>query len=89
MSVEKNMELMQSLDDAWNNQDWETFNQRHTENTAVYWPGQPEPTSGTTIEPKRSSSSRLFRTTTSIIDRTRCSSVRRIGHVRLRGLRAR
>jgi SnoaL-like polyketide cyclase len=46
MNVEKNMELMQTLDDAWNNQDWETFNIRHTEDTAVYWPGQPEPTRG-------------------------------------------
>ena len=31
MSVEQNMELMQTLDDAWNNQDWETFNQRHAD----------------------------------------------------------
>ena len=46
MSVEQNMELMQTLDDAWNNQDWETFNQRHAGETAVYWPGQPEPTRG-------------------------------------------
>jgi hypothetical protein len=44
MSVDKNMELMQTLDDAWNNRDWETFNNRHTEDTAVYWPGQPDPT---------------------------------------------
>ncbi|WP_447987178.1 ester cyclase [Nitrospira sp. Nam74] len=46
MSGEKNMELMQTLDDAWNNQDWETFNKRHTADTAVYWPGQPKPTRG-------------------------------------------
>lgn len=46
MSVEKNMELMQTLDDAWNNQDWDTYDKRHTANTAVYWPGQPEPTTG-------------------------------------------
>jgi predicted ester cyclase len=46
MSVEKNLELMQTLDDAWNNQDWETFKQRHAEETAVYWPGQLEPTRG-------------------------------------------
>jgi ketosteroid isomerase-like protein len=37
---------MKTLDDAWNAQDWETFDQRHAENTAVYWPGQPEPTRG-------------------------------------------
>jgi hypothetical protein len=46
MSVEENMQLMQTLDDAWNSQDWDTFEKRHTENTAVYWPGQPEPTRG-------------------------------------------
>ena len=46
MSVEENMRLMQTLDDAWNSQDWETFSQRHSEDTAVYWPGQPEPTRG-------------------------------------------
>lgn len=46
MSVEKNLELMQTLDDAWNNQDWDTYDKRHTANTAVYWPGQPEPTRG-------------------------------------------
>lgn len=35
---------------AWNagpgSKDWETFRKRHTENVAVYWPGQPEPTRG-------------------------------------------
>lgn len=46
MSVKEYMELMQTLDDAWNNQDWETFKKRHSENVAVYWPGQPEPTRG-------------------------------------------
>jgi hypothetical protein len=25
VSVEKNMGLMQTLDDAWNHQDWDTF----------------------------------------------------------------
>jgi predicted ester cyclase len=37
---------MITLDDAWNSQDWDTFNKRHSEDTAVYWPGQPEPTRG-------------------------------------------
>ena len=46
MSVERNMELMQTLDDAWNNQEWEILNKRHAKETAVYWPGQPEPTRG-------------------------------------------
>jgi predicted ester cyclase len=43
---EKNMQLMQTLDDAWNSQDWDTFEQRHAENCAVFWPGQAEPTRG-------------------------------------------
>ncbi len=37
---------MQTLDDAWNNKDWETFKKRHAENVEVYWPGQHEPTRG-------------------------------------------
>ena len=46
MSAEKNIHLMETLDDAWNSQDWETFSQRHSDDTTVYWPGQPEPTKG-------------------------------------------
>jgi predicted ester cyclase len=46
MSVEENMQLMKTLDDAWNNQDWDTFRKRHTENVIVRWPGQSEPTRG-------------------------------------------
>jgi predicted ester cyclase len=46
----ENMRLMKTLDDAWNagpgSPLWETFRKRHTENVAVYWPGQPEPTRG-------------------------------------------
>ncbi len=45
-SVDEILELMKTLDDAWNTQEWDTFNKRHAENTAVYWPGQPEPTRG-------------------------------------------
>ena len=41
----RNMELMQTLDDAWNTQDLETFAKRHTEHVVVRWPGQP-PTNG-------------------------------------------
>lgn len=41
-----NIELMRTLDDAWNAQDWETFEKRHTADTVVFWPGQPEPTRG-------------------------------------------
>ena len=44
MSIEeKNKELMNTLDDAWNSQDWDTFEERHAENVAVFWPGQPNP----------------------------------------------
>lgn len=46
MSVEENLRLMKTLDDAWNSQDWETFNKRHADNVEVFWPGQPEPTKG-------------------------------------------
>jgi predicted ester cyclase len=42
MSNEKrNMELMQTLDDSWNNQDWDTFDKRHENNVVVRWPAQP------------------------------------------------
>jgi ketosteroid isomerase-like protein len=47
MSIqEKNKELMIALDNAWNTQDWNTFNERHADNVAVFWPGQPDPTRG-------------------------------------------
>ncbi len=42
---QRNMELMQTLDDAWNSQDMETFAKRHKEDVIVRWPGQP-PTQG-------------------------------------------
>jgi hypothetical protein len=41
-----NIELMRTLDDAWNAQDWQTFEKRHTADTVVFWPGQAEPTRG-------------------------------------------
>ena len=41
-----NIELMRTLDNAWNAQDWETFEKRHTADTVVFWLGQPEPTRG-------------------------------------------
>jgi len=47
MSIqEKNKELMITLDNAWNSQDWDTFNERHADNVLVFWPGQPDPTRG-------------------------------------------
>ncbi len=42
---ERNMELMQTLDDAWNAQDLDTFSQRHKDDVVVRWPGKP-PTHG-------------------------------------------
>jgi SnoaL-like polyketide cyclase len=47
MSIqEKNKGLMITLDNAWNSQDWDTFNERHADDVAVFWPGQPDPTRG-------------------------------------------
>jgi ketosteroid isomerase-like protein len=42
---ERNMYLMQTLDDAWNAQDLDTFAQRHKPDVVVHWPGKP-PTHG-------------------------------------------
>lgn len=43
MESEELIELMTTLDDAWNagpgSPLWETFRKRHTDNVAVYWPG--------------------------------------------------
>ncbi len=46
MSLEGNLKLMKTLDDAWNRQDWDTFNKRHAEAVEVFWPGQSQPTRG-------------------------------------------
>ena len=46
MGVKENLELMKTLDDAWNSRDWEVFKKRHSEDTKVFWPGQPDPTKG-------------------------------------------
>ena len=43
---EENMQLMKTLDDAWNSRDWDTFKVRHADNVAVFWPGQEDPTRG-------------------------------------------
>jgi hypothetical protein len=43
---ERNKELMQTLDDAWNAQDVDVFRQRHKPDVIVGWPGQAEPTRG-------------------------------------------
>ena len=60
MSNEKrNMELMQTLDDAWNNQDWDTFDKRHKHEVVVRWPAQP-PTHG--IKDHRAEGVQMFKT---------------------------
>jgi len=47
MSIQEiNKELMKTLDNAWNSQDWETFSERHADNVTVFWPGQADPTRG-------------------------------------------
>ena len=53
-----NMGLMQTLDDAWNAQDLDTFAQRHKPDTVVRWPGQP-PTHG--IEAHQAEAIAFFR----------------------------
>jgi predicted ester cyclase len=60
MSVEENKQLMITLDDSWNSQDWGTFNNRHHEEVAVYWPGQPEPTRG--LEAHQLEAKQFFKT---------------------------
>ena len=47
MSTEQqNMELMQTLDDAWNAQDVGVFRKRHKDHVVVTWPGGNPPTQG-------------------------------------------
>ena len=46
MAGDDNLQRMKTLDDAWNAQDWEVFRKRHSSDTAVHWPGQPNPTLG-------------------------------------------
>ncbi|MGO8806366.1 MAG: ester cyclase [Candidatus Bathyarchaeia archaeon] len=50
MGAKENLELMKTLDDAWNagpnSPLWETFKKRHKEDVKVYWPAQPNPTIG-------------------------------------------
>jgi SnoaL-like polyketide cyclase len=41
---EKNMELMKTLDDAWNSQDWIEIPSKNVmqNDVAIFWPGQPD-----------------------------------------------
>lgn len=56
----RNLELMQTLDDAWNNQDWETFRKRHAQSVTIMWPGMPHGTLGR--EPHVKESQEFFKT---------------------------
>ena len=56
---QRNLELMQTLDDSWNTQDWDTFDKRHRQDVVVRWPAQP-PTHGR--HDHRAESIRLFKT---------------------------
>src|SRR5712692_8600791 len=58
-SQERNMELMQTLDDAWNAQDLDTFSQRHKTDVVVRWPGKP-PTDG--VDAHRAEAIDFFKT---------------------------
>jgi ketosteroid isomerase-like protein len=60
MTTQDNLELMQTLDDSWNNQDWDTFSSRHAENTVVFWPGKPAPTRG--VHDHKAESMEFFKT---------------------------
>src|SRR5689334_24783481 len=44
--AEDNLQRMKTLDDSWNSQNWEVFRKRHSVDTQVFWPGQPDPTRG-------------------------------------------
>jgi hypothetical protein len=50
MGIKENLQLMRTLDDAWNagprSPLWQTFKKCHREDMAVYWPAQPDPTRG-------------------------------------------
>jgi len=46
MNIQNNVELMRTVDDSWNAQDWGTFEKRHAKDTVVFWPGQAGPTHG-------------------------------------------
>lgn len=56
---QRNMELMQTLDDAWNAQDLETFAKCHKPNVVVRWPGQ-GPTRG--VDAHRLEAIQFFKT---------------------------
>jgi len=55
----RNKRLMQSLDDAWNNRDWDTFERLHAADTVVRWPAQ-SPTHG--VRDHRAEAVQMFKT---------------------------
>lgn len=81
---QQNMELMQTLDDAWNSEDQDVFVKRHKPDVVVRWPGKP-PTHGVEDHLQESmSSGQRSPINTSITGRTRCSSRRVSGRARSR-----
>ncbi|UCE75426.1 MAG: ester cyclase [Methanomassiliicoccales archaeon] len=48
MSVEKNLKVIQAVDEASNGRDWEAFASHHTEDVVSYSPMRSEPTKGIT-----------------------------------------
>jgi hypothetical protein len=69
-TAQKTMELLQTLDDAWDAQDWDTFDKRHRRDVVVRGPGSRPRTADAVIAPSRSISSRLSPTIMSATDRT-------------------
>jgi hypothetical protein len=51
---QSNMDLMQTLDDAWNDQVVEIFRKRHKPDVVVHWPGTTTPTVGIEAHTKES-----------------------------------
>ena len=43
---EEDLQLLITLDDPWNAQECDTFNNHQAEHTVTHWPGQPGPTRG-------------------------------------------
>jgi hypothetical protein len=83
MTPDELKELMTTLDHSWNNPGGDTFTARHAENTAVYWPRQPEPTRG--MHDHRAESEAIFKSFENHIDtsaHTRSSSPRATGPAR-------
>ncbi|WP_211878468.1 ester cyclase [Pseudarthrobacter albicanus] len=60
MGAEEDMQLMQTFDDAWNAEDWDTFASRHKEDTVLSWLGGQPPTHG--VAAHRAESEAMFRT---------------------------